>query len=203
MKWFLLILLFLPGLLFAQTVLEGQASWYGPGFHGRLTANGERYNMHDLTAAHKSLPFGTELRVTLIETGASVVVRVNDRGPFVDDRIIDLSREAARRIGLLEMGVGPVKILILSAPPTAVAHSDKVYIQVGSYKEESSAIRQKKEGGDLGLEVQIYYSDPFFRVVLPVVREDQAKTVEFLETNTNWSYLVRQLPPEGKILSLE
>ena len=75
------------------------ASWYGPGFHGRLTANGERFDQNALTAAHRSLPFGTRVRVTSTSTGRSVVVRINDRGPFVQGRSIDLARAAARVIG--------------------------------------------------------------------------------------------------------
>ena len=75
------------------------ASWYGPGFHGRLTANGERFDQNALTAAHRSLPFGTRVRVTSTSTGRSVVVRINDRGPFVRGRSIDLARAAARVIG--------------------------------------------------------------------------------------------------------
>lgn len=75
------------------------ASWYGPGFHGRLTANGERFDQNALTAAHRSLPFGTRVRVTSASTGRSVVVRINDRGPFVRGRSIDLARAAARVIG--------------------------------------------------------------------------------------------------------
>ncbi|MFG7486286.1 septal ring lytic transglycosylase RlpA family protein [Methylorubrum rhodesianum] len=75
------------------------ASWYGPGFHGRLTANGERFDQNALTAAHRSLRFGTRVRVTNAATGRSVVVRINDRGPFVAGRSIDLARGAARAIG--------------------------------------------------------------------------------------------------------
>ncbi len=76
------------------------ASWYGPGFQGRRTASGERFNAHALTAAHKTLPFGTRVRVVNRQNGRSVVVRINDRGPHVRGRMIDLSRAAARAIGL-------------------------------------------------------------------------------------------------------
>ncbi len=76
------------------------ASWYGPGFQGRRTASGERFNTHAFTAAHKSLPFGTRLKVTNVGTGRSVVVRINDRGPFVRGRELDLSHAAARAIGM-------------------------------------------------------------------------------------------------------
>jgi rare lipoprotein A len=78
----------------------GIASWYGPGFQGRRTANGERFDTNQLTAAHKTLPFGTRVRVTSLVNGKEVVVRINDRGPFIAGRIIDLSRAAAQAIGL-------------------------------------------------------------------------------------------------------
>lgn len=96
----------------AQSI-EGQASWYGPGFHGRQTANGETFNQNALTAAHPSLPFGTEVRVTYASTGESVVVRINDRGPYAHGRVIDLSREAADEIGLLNAGVGEVRLEVV------------------------------------------------------------------------------------------
>lgn len=91
-------------------VQQGKASWYGPYFHGRTTANGERYNMNGLTAAHRYLPFGTKLRVTCSQTGKSVVVRVNDRGPFHGNRVLDLSKGAAKQLGFIQRGVGSVKI---------------------------------------------------------------------------------------------
>src|SRR3954451_4957932 len=87
-----------------QPIQTGAASWYGPGFHGKRTANGERFNTHALTAAHKSLPFGTQLRVTNERTGRSVVVRINDRGPYAHGRVIDLSKAAADAVGILSAG---------------------------------------------------------------------------------------------------
>jgi rare lipoprotein A len=92
---------------------QGHASWYGPGFHGRLTANGERFNQNALTAAHKTLPFGTKVRVTNLNNGRSVVVRINDRGPFIRGRLIDLSKGSAQQIGLVASGVANVKLEIL------------------------------------------------------------------------------------------
>ena len=86
----------------------GMASWYGPGFHGRRTASGERFNTGALTAAHRTLPFGTHVRVVNVETGRSIVVRINDRGPFVRGRVIDLSQAAARAIGVT--GVARVRL---------------------------------------------------------------------------------------------
>ena len=91
---------------FARGVQRGKSSWYGAAHHGRRTANGETFNRKALTAAHRSLPFGTRLRVTNERTGRSVVVRVNDRGPFAGGRVIDISQSAALVIGLA--GVGKV-----------------------------------------------------------------------------------------------
>ena len=102
------------------TLAEGMASWYGPGFAGRLTASGEVFDPNELTAAHKTLPFGTRLRVTHLRSGRSVVVRINDRGPFVGDRIIDLSRAAAEAIGLVGSGVGRVRLTQVTGQTGAV-----------------------------------------------------------------------------------
>ena len=91
----------------------GKASYYGKKFHGRKTASGETFNMYALTAAHRKLPFGTKVRVTHLANGRSVVVRINDRGPFVKGRIIDLSYGAAKKIGLVQSGVAKVKLEIV------------------------------------------------------------------------------------------
>ena len=91
-------------------VTEGKASYYAHRFHGRTTANGERFNMHELTAAHKSLPFGSRVIVTNLANGKKVLVRINDRGPYIKGRIIDLSLEAAKEIDLLKRGVTEVRI---------------------------------------------------------------------------------------------
>ncbi|WP_084327674.1 septal ring lytic transglycosylase RlpA family protein [Salinarimonas rosea] len=98
------------GAIHAATV---HASWYGPGFHGRRTASGERYDMDALTAAHKTLPFGTKVRVTNVANGKSIVVRITDRGPFVRGREIDLSRGAARAVGMIASGTAQVRIEVL------------------------------------------------------------------------------------------
>jgi rare lipoprotein A len=92
----------------ATRVQNGQASWYGPGFHGRRTASGETFNTNDLTAAHRTLPFGTRVRVVNERNGQSVVVRINDRGPYAHGRVIDLSRASARALGI--SGVGTVAV---------------------------------------------------------------------------------------------
>lgn len=92
---------------------SGVASFYGRRFHGRMTASGERFDMHAMTAAHKTLPFGTRVRVTNPQNGESVIVRINDRGPFSRGRVIDLSREAATQLGLIRRGHGRVELEVL------------------------------------------------------------------------------------------
>lgn len=102
--------------------ITGTASWYGPGFHGRRTANGEKFDQHELTAAHKTLPFDTRVRVTSLATGKSVIVTINDRGPYIRGRMIDLSAAAAQAIGLRNRGVGKVKMEVLDGGP-ALEHA--------------------------------------------------------------------------------
>jgi len=99
----------------------GVASFYGPGFHGRKTANGEVFDQNALTAAHKKLPFGTVLNVTDIDSGRSVKVRINDRGPFIRGRDIDVSQGVAKRLGFIKKGVVNVKLEILTRPKIQVA----------------------------------------------------------------------------------
>lgn len=96
--------------------LASNASWYGvpDGFHGRRTANGEIFNAYGLTAAHKTLPFGSRVKVTNLNNGRSVVVRITDRGPFVAGRVIDLSQGAAGQIGMLSTGTAPVRLQVLN-----------------------------------------------------------------------------------------
>ena len=93
---------------------SGEASYYGPGFAGRPTANGERFNPSEMTAAHRTLPFGSKLRVTNTSNGRSVVVRVNDRGPYAHNRVLDLSKGAAQKIGMIQSGTANVKLELIS-----------------------------------------------------------------------------------------
>lgn len=96
--------------------LTGLASWYGPRHQGRLTASGDPFDMHALTAAHRTLPFGTQVRVTNLENGRVVVVRITDRGPYTRDRVIDVSYAAAMALGLVERGVARVRLQVLAGP---------------------------------------------------------------------------------------
>ena len=121
MKVILIVILVLALFcVYALVTWQKTASWYGPGFHGRKTASGEIFNMDEMTAAHKKLPFGTKVQVTYKDkkTGEerSVVVRINDRGPYVWGRHIDLSRAAAEKLGILDKGVAKVRIRILEKP---------------------------------------------------------------------------------------
>jgi rare lipoprotein A (peptidoglycan hydrolase) len=102
-----------------KRVIRGQASWYGPGFHGKKTASGEIFDQGRLTAAHKTLPLGTKAKVTNLENGNSVEVEINDRGPYVGDRVIDLSRAAANALGFVESGLTLVRIEPLYQEPSA------------------------------------------------------------------------------------
>ena len=93
-------------------VQKGQASWYGPGFHGRKTASGERFNQHALTAAHRKLPLGTRATVVNLANGKSVEVEINDRGPYARGRILDVSKAAAEQLGMTDSGTAPVRLLV-------------------------------------------------------------------------------------------
>jgi rare lipoprotein A len=119
---------------------RGIASWYGPNFHGKLTSNGERYNMHGMTAAHKTLPMNTILKVKNLDNRREVVLRVNDRGPFVDNRIIDLSKEAAKRLGVLKHGTTRVELTVLGYNRSIPYNLNKLANQ--SKRDESKIIRR-------------------------------------------------------------
>jgi|TARA_B110000240_G_C13403350_1_gene411979 rare lipoprotein A len=121
----------------------GIASWYGKKFHGRLTANGETYDMYNLTAAHKSLPLPTAVKVTNLDNGKSVQLRVNDRGPFHDDRVIDLSYAGAIQLGFANKGTAPVVVEALDAvnyPDLARQETaSSYYLQIGAFSEPDGA----------------------------------------------------------------
>jgi rare lipoprotein A len=153
---------------FEQT---GVASWYGKDFHGRKTSNGEVYDMYGMTAAHKTLPLGTFVRVRNLENGKSVDVRVNDRGPFARGRIIDLSYSAAKRIGMVGPGTARVNVVALGAPlpktggkgkPQYVPidyYSGNFTFQVGAFMEKTNAQRLVAK---LGQRYQNAHMTPYF-----------------------------------------
>ncbi|HEY7884203.1 MAG TPA: septal ring lytic transglycosylase RlpA family protein [Cellvibrionaceae bacterium] len=121
---------------------RGHASWYGKKFHGHKTSNGETYDMYGMTAAHKTLPIPSYVRVTNLNNNRSVVVRVNDRGPFHGGRIIDLSYAAAYRLGFTDAGTAPVEVEIIvpgDTPPPPLQATSGLYLQVGAFSAQSSA----------------------------------------------------------------
>ncbi len=121
----------------------GLASWYGHPYHGRPAAGGEIYDMEQMTAAHRTLPFGTWVRVHDLDNGKSVDVRINDRGPFVDGRIIDLSHAAARVIAMIGPGTAQVRLEILSLP--AAVGPARFAVQVGAFQNRDNAERLRRE----------------------------------------------------------
>ena len=129
-----------------KRVEVGWASWYGEKFHGRRTASGEVYDMYQLTAAHKTLPLGTSVIVTHVQNGKSVEVTINDRGPFVRGRIIDLSYAAAKALDMVEEGVAKVRVEVLASGSTYTPSPEGPFtIQVGSFISRANALRLLEE----------------------------------------------------------
>ncbi|WP_163339339.1 septal ring lytic transglycosylase RlpA family protein [Desulfopila sp. IMCC35008] len=174
-------------------VEEGIASWYGPDFHGRPTSNGERYDMFHMTAAHKTLPMNTVLLVQNIDNKREVVVRINDRGPFVRGRVIDLSYKAAKQLDMVGKGTARVRIVAM-ARETALAQNGKgpglpdlrhgeFYIQIGSFSRRQNAINLQKRFTNAGHTtiIQKYFGPgkTFYRVQLYAGKElDKARRAE-------------------------
>ena len=143
-----------PTLARVDTKFTGIASWYGPNFHAKRTSNGEIYNMYAMTAAHKTLPMNTMVRVDNLENGKSSVVRINDRGPFVRGRIIDLSNAAAHKIDMVKKGTARVRLTILGfnakiartkSEKEAVAAAGQFYVQVGAFSRLEGAYITKRK----------------------------------------------------------
>lgn len=158
-------------------VQYGVASWYGVPFHGRLTANGERYNMYQLTAAHKQAPLGIHAIVTHVRTGRQVRVRITDRGPFVKNRLIDLSYGAARRLGMVEDGLAPVMIEFLPDTQPQITF----IVQAGSYQDANNALVAKRRisASYPGVSIRklLQFKTPMYRVQLsPFKTRPQAET---------------------------
>jgi rare lipoprotein A len=168
--------------------MEGLASWYAGKFQGRLTASGEVFDTNLLTAAHRTLPFGTIVRVTRTDTGDSVDVRINDRGPFVEGRVIDLSRAGAQAIAMTGAGVVPVRLTVIRLPvPQART------IQVITLSEASAAESVAESLERAGFSAAIETSPSgLYRVTVPdVVEEDITQVVERLRQLGYGSVLVR------------
>lgn len=158
---------------------KGIASWYGPTFHGRKTSNGEVYNMYSMTAAHKILPMNTMLLVRNMENGREIVVRVNDRGPFIRGRVIDLSYSAAHKLGVVANGTARVELIALAEGRTRPGYASpqlsyqdlthgEFYVQIGAFAQKINALKLQKRFTDAGhtTVIQKHYgtTNPIYRV---------------------------------------
>jgi rare lipoprotein A len=162
----------------------GRASWYGKAFHGRRTSSGERYNMYAMTAAHKTLPLGTYVSVRHLENGRRIQVRINDRGPFVRGRVIDLSYTAAERLGIVGPGTADVEVVALAAPIDAGAKPTRVDLYSGNFTFQVGAFGVRENAERLKAKLSRTYPNvhivPFDRGdrVLYRVRIGHAATLE-------------------------
>jgi len=143
---------------------KGIASWYGPNFHGRYTSNGEIYNMYAMTAAHKTLPMNTIVKVTNLRNNKSVIVRINDRGPFVKGRIIDLSYAAGKKIGLDVTGTAPVIIKVIKFKGKDYVSGYK--IQIGAFINPKGANAFANKYKKLGYNTQVLKIQSFYKVFI-------------------------------------
>lgn len=190
---------------------EGRASWYGPNFHGKKTSNGEDYNMWQMTAAHKTLPMNTVLRVTNKDNGRSVVVRINDRGPFVGTRIIDLSKKAASELDMLASGTAPVKLEVLGfnkkgqtkisktslQPEIKEQIMGEYALQIGSFSKIEGAISYQERYNNASGRYKTIIKDVdgenqrLFKVLLTGFQgEDEAR--DYKENHFSGAFIVRE-----------
>jgi|GEM_PF-127496 len=166
----------------------GLASWYGNDFHGRKTASGEKYDMHEFTAAHKTLPIPCYARVTNQENGKSVIVKINDRGPFHSSRILDVSKSAAAELGMLKKGTVKIKLEVISSADdersviaaNEPAPTPQFFVQVGSFSSEGNALNlQSKLSSLIALPIEVTNTDNSTAIhkvqIGPFVDEDTAK----------------------------
>ncbi len=180
--FFLSIILIIFSVNIHAHQLSGKASWYGPKFHGNKTANGEIFDMYGISAAHKTLPFGTYVRVENLDNNKTIKVRINDRGPFVKNRIIDLSYGAAKKIGFVNKGTANVRLTILKLGDNKYKKNVKpklnkkrYYIQIASFSNKRRAINLKNKLSKKFKMVFIYKSK-FYKVLIgPFTSKEEAK----------------------------
>lgn len=157
----------------------GIASWYGVPYHGRTAANGETYDMEKLTAAHRTLPFQTWVRVDP-GNGKTVEVRITDRGPFIDGRIIDLSRAAARAIDMIGPGIAKVRIEVIRSPAAATPDEGRFAVQAGAFRDRNNAERVRREMESRYGSARLVLRDgdpPLWRVLVGAETDEQAAGV--------------------------
>lgn len=166
---------------------EGTASWYGPGFHGFNTSNGERYNQADISAAHKHLPLPSYLKVTNLDSGQAIVVRVNDRGPFHGDRILDLSKGAADRLGIIGPGTARVRVELVKVPRPADAdaiiarHEARTIQLLATDSEQKAREAAEKLTREYGMPFKVEAADQVYRLRLgPLARAEAERLLATL-----------------------
>ncbi len=167
-------------------VETGLASWYGPPYHNRRGANGEVYDMNAMTAAHRTLPLNSVVRVTNLKTKQSALVRITDRGPFVEGRVIDLSLAAAKETGVWRMGTAPVRLEVLQAP-APLAQGGRWCVQIGAFSEEDEAQRLKARLARRYKTAKVLaFGSPVgdYWVRVRVLDDDKRRAEEVLKENT-------------------
>ena len=182
----------------AEAIETGVSSWYGPNFHGKLTANGETYDMDGVTAAHRTLPFGTILLVENLDNGKTVQVRINDRGPYAKDRIIDLSRGAAEQIDMIGPGTARVRLYLLEGDLENSRITDiKVptyTVQLGSYQYKEEAEKHAAEIEGSRVEKINVRGQNFFRVYFGRYTDPDKAKEEMSRLNRNgYAGFVKQI----------
>ncbi len=195
-----------PTMVSVGDYFSGVASWYGKDFHGKKTSNGEVYNMYDMTAAHKTLPMNTMLKVTNLKNSKSVVVRVNDRGPFVGTRVIDLSYTAATRLELVAHGTGPVGLEVIGfagvvapagAPKQSVVETDYL-IQIGAFRNKAGATRFAQSNMNINnrynaiVKEGTFENEPIYRVWLKGFASEAEASDFIVKGLFKGSFIVRE-----------
>ena len=202
--------IYYPTVVRVGSTYRGIASWYGDNFHGNNTSNGEYYNMFSYTAAHKTLPMNTMVKVTNLKNNKSVIVRINDRGPFVANRIIDLSYAAAKKLNMIGTGTAPVKITVLGfnakitpkgaikkAPVTKVT-LNSFAVQIGAFRNIKGAYIYKEKFDHFSNRYQsiikkfLYDSKPLYRVWLKGFQSESEARDFIARNNIQGSFIVRE-----------
>ncbi|PSM51869.1 septal ring lytic transglycosylase RlpA family protein [Campylobacter blaseri] len=188
-------------------IQRGLASWYGPNFHGKSTSNGEKYNMYAQTAAHKTYPMNTMVKVTNLNNSKSAIVRINDRGPFVKGRIIDLSKKVANDLGVIATGTAPVILEVVgfhghqiskTAPSSERVYTGGVFmVQVGAFRrlEGANIYKNKYDGtGGYSAVVREFELDryPIYRVFLTGFRSEEEARDFAYNTHISGAFITRQ-----------
>ena len=184
------------------TDLNGVASWYGPGFNGKRTANGEIYNQNHFTAAHRFLPMNTRIKVTNVLNGKTIVVRINDRGPYKKGRVLDVSKKVAYELGFLKAGTTPVKLDVVQYPKNydpklGLAPYKKVVVQLAVFTKKERAIHYKKYIGGRYHKLMFMVDEPesgsFHVVAGPYSQRSRAKSVSSSLSSDGIQNIVRSL----------